>query len=186
MFFADRRGALVDRAGQHRDRGAGGPARDGDRGAHRHPAVPHGHHGRQRRELPAALSPFAPTGIIVNGLMARNGLPGYEVQTYVYNLLAHARVAFARLRAVRRPEAVRRGTARPRPTRRATRIDAFERRHWITLAVIAALIVSVIVANVHVGMAAFVGAASSCCPARATTARRSSGCRGASSSWSAA
>ena len=37
-----------------------------------------------------ALSPFAPTGIIVNGLMARNGLPGFEVQTYLYNLLAHA------------------------------------------------------------------------------------------------
>ena len=41
-----------------------------------------------------ALSPFAPTGIIVNGLMARNGLPGFEVQTYLYNLLAHAAVAF--------------------------------------------------------------------------------------------
>ena len=41
-----------------------------------------------------ALSPFAPTGIIVNGLMARNGLPGFEVPTYLYNLLAHAAVAF--------------------------------------------------------------------------------------------
>src|ERR671924_1363409 len=41
-----------------------------------------------------ALSPFAPTGIIVNGLMARNGLPGLEWQTYLYNLLAHATVAF--------------------------------------------------------------------------------------------
>ena len=42
-----------------------------------------------------ALSPFAPTGIIVNGLMARNGLPGFEAQTYLYNLAAHALVAFA-------------------------------------------------------------------------------------------
>ena len=42
-----------------------------------------------------ALSPFAPTGIIVNGIMARNGLPGLELQTYLYNLLAHALVAFA-------------------------------------------------------------------------------------------
>ena len=41
------------------------------------------------------LSPFAPTGIIVSGLMARNGLAGYEVQTYVYNLLAHMAVAFS-------------------------------------------------------------------------------------------
>src|SRR6185295_17501702 len=41
-----------------------------------------------------ALSPFAPTGIIVSGLMAKNGLPGYEWKTYLYNLLAHTVVAF--------------------------------------------------------------------------------------------
>ena len=41
-----------------------------------------------------SLSPFAPTGIIVNGLMARNGMPGFEAQTYLCNLLAHAVVAF--------------------------------------------------------------------------------------------
>ena len=41
------------------------------------------------------LSPFAPTGIIVNGLMAKNGLGGFELQTYLANLLAHATVAFA-------------------------------------------------------------------------------------------
>ena len=62
--------------------------------ADRHPAVSHGHHGRQRRQLRRAL-PFAPTGIIVNGIMAKNGLPGLELQTYLYNLLAHALVAFA-------------------------------------------------------------------------------------------
>ena len=42
-----------------------------------------------------ALSPIAPTGIIVNGLMARNGLPGFAAQTYLYNLAAHSIVAFA-------------------------------------------------------------------------------------------
>ncbi len=41
-----------------------------------------------------SLSPFAPTGIIVNGLMERNGLDGYELSTYLYNLGAHALVAF--------------------------------------------------------------------------------------------
>src|SRR5262245_51603583 len=41
-----------------------------------------------------SLSPLAPTGIIVNGLMARNGLAGFEVPTYLYNLAAHAAVAF--------------------------------------------------------------------------------------------
>ena len=41
-----------------------------------------------------SLSPFAPTGIIVTGLMTRTGMPGLEWQTYVYNLAAHALVAF--------------------------------------------------------------------------------------------
>ena len=42
-----------------------------------------------------SLSPFAPTGIIVNGLMARNDLGGLEAETYLYNLGAHAFVAFS-------------------------------------------------------------------------------------------
>src|SRR3954447_24798034 len=42
-----------------------------------------------------SLSPFAPTGIIVSGLMARIGLPGLEWQSYWTNLIAHAAVAFA-------------------------------------------------------------------------------------------
>ena len=95
MFFVLGAVAVVDGPRQHRD---GGAARaDGD--------------GRPRRasKIPlflmaimvgnganaGALSPFAPTGIIVNGLMARNQLPGLEVQTYLYNLAAHAAVAFA-------------------------------------------------------------------------------------------
>ena len=35
-----------------------------------------------------ALSPFAPTGVIVNGVMERIGLDGVEWQTYANNLLA--------------------------------------------------------------------------------------------------
>src|SRR3990170_1363769 len=41
-----------------------------------------------------ALSPFAPTGVIVNGLMAKIGLAGHEWVTYWTNLAAHAAVAF--------------------------------------------------------------------------------------------
>src|SRR5262249_10592074 len=37
-----------------------------------------------------SLSPFAPTGIIVNNLMTRIGLAGHEGSTYLYNVLAHA------------------------------------------------------------------------------------------------
>jgi di/tricarboxylate transporter len=119
-----------------------------------------------------ALSPFAPTGIIVNGIMARNGLPGLEWQTYSYNLAAHVLVAFAGyalfggLKLFARPPSEGAGppaqdgsaAARPLGADVASGRDRLERRHWITLAVIAALILSVVFANVHVGMGAFLGA----------------------------
>src|SRR6186997_1504812 len=41
-----------------------------------------------------SLSPLAPTGIIVSQLMIRIGLPGNEISTWLYNMLAHAIVAF--------------------------------------------------------------------------------------------
>ena len=128
-----------------------------------------------------ALSPFAPTGIIVNGLMARNGLPGFEVQTYLYNLLAHGAVAFggyalfgglklfgaggavAPVVRLKPPSGEARGGPEPVEGPDATEKDAtgaegpFERHHWITIAVIAVLILSVILAKVHVGMGAFLG-----------------------------
>jgi di/tricarboxylate transporter len=113
-----------------------------------------------------ALSPIAPTGIIVNGLMARNGLPGFAVQSYVSNLLAHTFVAFAGyalfggLKLFRAGPATGLGAAcASTPVLEGDAMNGpFERRHWITMAVIAALIVSVIAANVHVGMGAFLGA----------------------------
>ena len=103
-----------------------------------------------------ALSPFAPTGIIVNGLMARNELPGLELQTYLYNLAAHAAVAFSgyalfgglKLFAAGSVDAVEEVAA-----------ERFEARHWITIAVIASLILSVVFGSINVGMGAFFGAA---------------------------
>ncbi|MBM3774485.1 MAG: C4-dicarboxylate ABC transporter, partial [Acidobacteria bacterium] len=102
-----------------------------------------------------SLSPFAPTGVIVNGLLARIGISGYEWRTYLYNLAAHAAVAFAgyllfggwRLFARRASCAPETGALAP-----------FDRRNWITLAVIAALIAAVLALEVNVGMAAFCGA----------------------------
>jgi di/tricarboxylate transporter len=117
-----------------------------------------------------ALSPFAPTGIIVNGLMARNGLPGFELQTYTFNFAAHALIAFSGyalfggLKLFRR----RRRAAADSPRTEVSAPDAgdagiqpgggLERQHWITLAVIFSLIVGVIVAKVNVGLGAFLGA----------------------------
>jgi Na+/H+ antiporter NhaD/arsenite permease-like protein len=106
-----------------------------------------------------SLSPFAPTGIIVSGVMARIGMPGYEGRTYLYNLLAHALVAFGGYflfggwKLFRKHEPVPCDDPdAPPATVAAMRMET---RHVITVAVIAALLVSVILFDVNVGMGAF-------------------------------
>jgi di/tricarboxylate transporter len=103
-----------------------------------------------------ALSPFAPTGIIVNGIMAKNQLPGLEVQAYLYNLGAHALMAFGGyalfggLKLFARDRTVE--VVDPEGQK------AFTTKQWITLGVIAALILSVIAFKANVGLAAFLAA----------------------------
>ena len=107
-----------------------------------------------------ALSPFAPTGVIASGLMVKIGLGGYEWPTYWYNVAGHALVGFGgyfvfggwklfRLRYY--------GSGGD-PIIEAAEHETFKRAHYITLAVIFALIVSVVFFNVNVGMGAFAGA----------------------------
>lgn len=101
-----------------------------------------------------SLSPFAPTGIIVNGLMAKIGMPGFQWISYGANLAAHAGVAFAgyslfgglKLFAL---------TSNDAP---CADDSALDRNHWLTLATIFALLASVIAFNVNVGMGAFLAA----------------------------
>ena len=103
-----------------------------------------------------ALSPFAPTGVIVNGIMAKIGLPGHEWFTYWTNLVAHAAVAFggyamfggfklfassAVVTIEQKPEDIH-----------------FDRSNVITMVVIAALLIGVLFFRVNVGMGAFAGA----------------------------
>jgi di/tricarboxylate transporter len=113
--------------------------------------------------LAGAVSPFAPTGIIVNNLMGNLGLGGREWQTYFFNLLACLGTAifgyliFGGWRLFRRPY-IEPLESLPESAHSET-TSSFERRHWITIAVIAALIVSVIFFRVDVGMGAFAGAA---------------------------
>ena len=103
-----------------------------------------------------SLSPFAPTGIIVSGLMAKIGLPGHEWQSYWTNFAAHAAVAFGgylllgglRLFASHRH-------ANPPPELALERLNRY---NWITLATIAVLLMSVIFLQVNVGMGAFLAA----------------------------
>lgn len=116
-----------------------------------------------------ALSRFAPTGIIVNANMEKIGLGGFETQTYLNNLLAHVVVTFAayflfggwRLftRPVAPPEIAQSDQAGARAEEALVEIEPFETRHWLTIAVLAALVVSVIWFRTHVGMAALTGAA---------------------------
>lgn len=111
--------------------------------------------------LAGTLSPFAPTGIVADGVMARIGLSGVEWQTYAYNALAHTIVGFGgfvllggwRLFSGSRNPAhsasnvlgARDGTDGP-----------MDRRHWLTLAGIAVLIVGVVGFGMDVGMTALV------------------------------
>jgi Na+/H+ antiporter NhaD/arsenite permease-like protein len=101
-----------------------------------------------------SLSPFAPTGIIANGLMSKIGMPGLEWQTYGTNFVAHIAVAFTgyalfgglRLFRVRYDH------------EDVPETNMFDRQNWITLAIIFTLIASVIFLKINVGMGAFAAA----------------------------
>jgi di/tricarboxylate transporter len=109
-----------------------------------------------------SLSPFAPTGIIVNGIMARSGMPGYEWPTYAYTALAHAIVAFGGFLLFGGWKLF---SSAPAPQPAAAQPDCppadegpLQWRHWLTIGVIATLILSVVFLNVNVGLGAFLGA----------------------------
>jgi di/tricarboxylate transporter len=106
-----------------------------------------------------ALSPVAPTGVIAAGLMReRIGVEGFEWQFYIDNFMANAAIAvvgyvlFGGWRLFREHTA---GAAPPSMPQAAE--DGFALRHRVTLAVLAALLVSVIGFDANVGMAAFAG-----------------------------
>jgi di/tricarboxylate transporter len=104
-----------------------------------------------------ALSPFAPTGIIVTRLMKDIGLGGYEWQTYALNLAGHAMVAFAgyflfggwRLFKSRFEGEPAGQDAQQR----------FSAMHWLTIATILCVLLAVQLLGANIGMAAFTAAA---------------------------
>jgi di/tricarboxylate transporter len=108
-----------------------------------------------------ALSPVAPTGVIVNGLMDRIGLGGLEWVTYRNNLLAHAAVAFGGYLLLGGWKLFRLGSGNVRSAAAEVggRNGAFDVRNWVTLGVIMCLVTGAILFDVNVGMAAFAGAA---------------------------
>jgi di/tricarboxylate transporter len=109
-----------------------------------------------------SLSPLAPTGIIVSGLMGRIGLPGFETQTWLYNLLAHAIVAFGAY-AIFGGAKLLLSAERVEVTADAEASKSLNRPQALTLVVIALLIGGVIAnrwipGGFNLGMAAFAGA----------------------------
>jgi len=114
--------------------------------------------------LAGSVSPFAPTGIIVNNLMANMGLGGREWQTYLFNLLACVTTAiigyfvFGGWRLFHRTYVESSELPLESANPRGDATASFEQRHWITIAVIAALVISVILFRIDVGMGAFAGA----------------------------
>lgn len=109
--------------------------------------------------LAGSLSPFAPTGVVANGVMARIGLPGLEWQTYLNNLAAHTLVAFAGYGLFGGWRLFNGGSPRPRGGAELEPSQPFEPRHWLTLAVIATLLTGVAGFEIQVGMMALAGAA---------------------------
>ena len=103
-----------------------------------------------------ALSPFAPTGVIVNEVLNKIGLGGEQWTTYGNNLMAHFVVTFVayflfggwRLFASHR--AADGATLAPH--------EPLETKHWLTMGVLAAVVLGVILFNFQVGMAALTGA----------------------------
>ena len=113
-----------------------------------------------------SLSPIAPTGVIVNGVMDDIGLGGHETLTYLNNMMAHAVIAFGayflfggwrllgryHAGAVTVPGAAGGADGAAGGTAAS---GAFERRHWITIGIIGALLSGVIFFDVDVGLGAF-------------------------------
>lgn len=104
--------------------------------------------------LAGTLSPFAPTGIVADNVMARIKLDGVQWQTYAYNALAHTLVGFCGffLLGGWRLFTRRDGTAQAAEPA----IEDMETDHWLTTAGIAALIISVTAFGIDVGMAALI------------------------------
>jgi di/tricarboxylate transporter len=105
-----------------------------------------------------ALSPFAPTGVIVNGIMGRIGLGGHEATTYLNNLAAHVAVTLIAYFLFGGWKLFRAGSATIDESK-AVKVEPFAPVHWLTLTILAALVIGVIGLDLQVGMAALTGAA---------------------------
>ena len=103
-----------------------------------------------------ALSPLAPTGVIVTPLMMKIGLGGHEWQTYAMNLAAHALVAFAGYALF---GGLRLFKDRFQGDSTAQKAEArFSPVHWVTIGTIVCVLLAVQLVGANIGMAAFTAA----------------------------
>ena len=100
--------------------------------------------------LAGTLSPFAPTGIVANGVMERIGLGGVEWQTFAYNALAHTFVGFGGFFLFGGWKLFLRREATVQAEDPGS--GAMDTRHWLTTAGIVALIATVAGLGMNVGM----------------------------------
>ncbi|GBD32440.1 MAG: membrane protein [Gemmatimonadales bacterium] len=107
-----------------------------------------------------AFSPIAPTGIVANQLMSQAGLSGMEWRTYWNTFIAQSFVAFSGyfllggMKLLRSKERVNLADHLP-----AEDLEPFDRRQWITLAVLGALLASIIFFKLDLIVGAFVAVA---------------------------
>ena len=106
-----------------------------------------------------ALSPIAPTGVIVNGVMEDIGLGGYEALTYFNNMLAHTAIVFTAyflfggwrlLGRYHEGELVVLGRDGG-----SMALAEFQREHRLTIGVIGLLLAGVVFLDVDVGLGSF-------------------------------
>ncbi len=102
-----------------------------------------------------ALSPFAPTGIIANGQLARIGITGAEWPTFINNFVAEATVGIGGYFVLGGTKLLARGGT----SSAEADTEPWNWRQKLTLALIACWILSVFFFNVDVGMGAFIAAA---------------------------
>ncbi len=122
-----------------------------------------------------SLSPLAPTGVVVNGIVAKMGFADASASIYLNNLLVHIVVAlsgyflfgglalFARRGMPGAPDggatvAFAAAGASAAPADADAAAVQLTPKQWLTLAVIAALVFGAVAFRVNVGMAAFTGA----------------------------
>lgn len=106
-----------------------------------------------------ALSPFAPTGIIANGLMTRIGIESPQLSNYLGLLVSQSFVGFGGYLMLGGVRLLREGKGLVALDEAEPAQPPLSWQQKLTLAVIGALIVSVLLFKVDITIGAFVGAA---------------------------